>query len=314
MAFNSGYQTVFTSAPNIYRMKTILKITAFLFLLGFCQDEGLASVDREASDHIKRNHLFKKISHYDELGDEPKILQEAYDYLEYGFTIDRNLKEIDKKLTLKIDSYKNSTAIVPEKRTIRNTDFNETIQFSAYGYKTKLPWKEHDEIYSTDSTSIVKRTDNWLVALENPTESRGLFYYETWKSVIIDSNFFDYPEKKLFEYIKLILSTIPTNSHNRTNLHEIVKEKTLQLTLLIQKHGYTTVAKKRGNKVESIYAFSEKNIKGFQIGHPDTSKYISLLLFPDDNTEIHIAIIKGDSGIVSQKHIDFIIHNFALDR
>ena len=83
--------------------------------------------------------------------------------------------------------------------------------------------------------------------------------------------------------------------------------------LLNVKEMYFYASKERGGDARSIYFFEEPNVKGFQIGTIDKLASISLILFPTNNKELSVHILKLQNGEITQDHIDFIIHNFRFD-
>ena len=169
-------------------------------------------------------------------------------------------------------------------------------------------------IYSTEHYAYILEHGNWLVVVENPKDGFWSNSYESWKyDAWFDFIFYDIPPDSVFGFTKSILSLNSSDLNLLKDQLEIYKKKSQIIIGSKIKWIFTSESKKLGIYVDSISSIDLPNVKGFQIGKPDTSKRTHLILFPKKNIELNIEIIEGENGNVTQDNIDQIIRTFSPD-
>ena len=294
-------------------MRTISIIIIIFAAINFFSTVIVVAQDKQKSHGFNSSNYILRLTKkdYENLSIYP-ILKESYDILRNSYDDFIRLSEIDKKLTYILKKYKKEMELVPIKKVFGSAQKNNFISFSAFGYNIQLPWKDHDETYRTDPASCIVKFNQWLVAIEDPSGGTGSLAYETWKYELLDSIFNNDPPNNLYDFVKIILCTSYNDLQNEQNLLKSVRQKSLLTTLLIVKRLYIHENPEQGIYADSIFSFDLPNIKGFQIGRPSTSNQTILILFPNNDTELTIRIIKGKKGAVTQNHVDYIIRNFEL--
>lgn len=271
---------------------------------------------------------------YAELIEEPIDFQPDFTYFEDLIKITKKLNHsIDNALDGEIDSLgadiqrkkkllefneiyddfiekkKKYYALSPEYRTIKEINFDKTAIFSAFGYEMQLPWEMDARKQDLDCCSYILKPNDWLILIENPRDSIGSSIFYKFRSISgFDFLFYDIPSNNQFEFIKSILSVKPADLKRVHDQNQIYWKKSQIIVASLLKPLYI-----RELHEQDIYYFSLSNVKGFQIGNPEKGNQTKLVLYPNDNEEIHIIVYSGNNKHITQDHIDYIIQNFKSD-
>ncbi len=256
-------------------------------------------------EHIKYS---KKKPYLDE------IIEGVPDTLGTNFSNKEKLRQIDEIFKRTIKEYKRELALVPVRRIVKQPKGHISNLFKAFGYKMLLPWEKESSRYHSELISYIVKHGSWIVVVENPKDGFWSGAYESWKyDAWFDFIYYDIPSDSLFGFTKSVLSVNSVDLYLLQDELEIYKKMSQIILGSKIKWVFTSKSKKHGRYVDSIYSFDLPNVKGFQIGKPDTSKLTHLILFPKKNIELNIEIFKGENGNITQDHIDQIIRTFLPD-
>jgi len=210
-----------------------------------------------------------------------------------------------------IEKKKKELSLIPIYRTIEETGAGTETIFLGFGYKMILPWDNHTTKHHLDYCAYIVSPKEWLVVIENPRDSIGTTTFQQFRSEAwFDYLFYDIPQNNQFEFVKSILKANPADLNKIHDQGQIYYKKVQLIIASLLKPLFMPGHTERDDYVDSIYYFTLPNVKGFQIGKPEKDKITRLVLYPEDNKEIHIIVYEGENGHVTQDHIDFMIRNF----
>lgn len=225
----------------------------------------------------------------------------------------KQLKELDNFLRIFINNQFESQrqlSLIPQRRKINRTNKFDSNVYFVYGCELKLPWRDKAQINDWKYNTFIGKKQKWALLFDNPEETYltpGSDFFEKLDQNLLYMLFLNQLPSNSFEFVKAALNT---NANDLSNAYNI-RNKLIVFLLSNVKHMYLFESNLRD--ASSLYFFEEPNVKGFQIGAIDKGNAISLILFPTDNKELSVYVMKGANGEITQDHIDFIIHNFRFN-